>query len=113
MARSELKAPNQSLDDFLGAATWQRVCGREGGLTSPAWDEVPRHRHQVLVCQGPRCLARGAGEVTTTLQRLLAESSLGDDEGVAHLCRAEPPAQGRSVQYRLRRARGATELAES
>lgn len=151
MARSELKAPFQDLDDFLAAAAWQRVCGRDGGLTSPSWDEVPGYRHQVLVCQGPRCLARGAGEVTTALQRLLAERGLGDDEvlltatgcqfpcnqaplvtvqpddiwygnlddeGVAalvaeHLCRAEPPAQGRSVQYRLRRSRGTGEPTKS
>lgn len=54
--------------------------GGEPGLTSPAWDEVPRHRHHVLVCCGPRCTARGSDRTARALASGLAEAGLGDDD---------------------------------
>lgn len=56
------------------------VTGREAGLTSAAWDDLPGHRHQVLVCRGPRCTARGAETTATALTRALVEQGLGDDD---------------------------------
>ena len=35
------------------------ITGTEAGLTSAAWEDVTEHRHQVLVCRGPRCTALG------------------------------------------------------
>ncbi|NYF98378.1 (2Fe-2S) ferredoxin domain-containing protein [Janibacter cremeus] len=50
----------------------RRITGDEAGLTSAAWDEVPGHRHHVLVCRGPRCTAAGSegtlGAITAGLR---------------------------------------------
>ncbi|MFB6888610.1 ferredoxin [Kitasatospora sp. NPDC056327] len=62
------------------AATTKAITGTEPGLTSAAWEDVPGHRHQVLVCRGPRCAAMGAEEGLRTLVRTLAEHGLGDDD---------------------------------
>lgn len=56
------------------------VTGSESALSSPAWEEVPRHRHQVFVCRGPRCAARGAGETAAALTVELMRHRLGDDD---------------------------------
>lgn len=56
------------------------VGGREAGLTSPAWEDAPQHRRQVLLCRGPRCTARGAEATHETLVRALLAHGLGDDD---------------------------------
>ncbi|WP_235736874.1 (2Fe-2S) ferredoxin domain-containing protein [Nocardioides alcanivorans] len=50
------------------------------GLTSAAWEDVPEHRHQVLVCRGPRCTALGVEEATRGLVIALMRQGLGDDD---------------------------------
>ncbi|WP_223245565.1 (2Fe-2S) ferredoxin domain-containing protein [Streptomyces sp. CBMA156] len=62
------------------AAVTKAVTGTEPGLTSAAWEEVPGHRHQVLVCRGPRCAARGAEEGLRALVSELTAQRLGDDD---------------------------------
>lgn len=54
--------------------------GREAPLTSDAWEDVPGHRHQVLVCRGPRCSARGGDQVAEALAKRLRDEGLGDDD---------------------------------
>lgn len=49
-------------------------------LRCAAWESVPRHRHQVLVCRGPRCSARGAAGTATALGAELKRRGLGDDD---------------------------------
>lgn len=49
-------------------------------LESVAWEDVPRHRHQVLVCRGPRCSARGASALSGALNDELRRHDLGDDD---------------------------------
>jgi len=56
------------------------VTGSEPGLTSAAWEEVPRHRHQVLVCRGPRCSALGSDSTAEALVLALMRHGLGDDD---------------------------------
>ncbi|WP_456694611.1 (2Fe-2S) ferredoxin domain-containing protein [Aeromicrobium sp. P5_D10] len=56
------------------------IAGTEAPLTSQAWDEVPRHRHQVLVCRGPRCTARGSDATARALDVELKDRGLGDDD---------------------------------
>lgn len=56
------------------------VTGAEAPLTSPAWEAVPGHAHQVLVCRGPRCSARGSGATATALDEELRRRALGDDD---------------------------------
>ena len=56
------------------------ISGTEPGLTSEAWDEVTRHRRQVLLCRGPRCTARGADETGRALILGLVRAGLGDDD---------------------------------
>lgn len=50
------------------------------GLTSPAWEQVPAFRHQVLVCRGPRCGARGADATAEALSQELMRRGLDDDD---------------------------------
>jgi (2Fe-2S) ferredoxin len=56
------------------------VDGREPGLTSDAWEEVPGHRHQVLVCRGPRCSALGSDASAEALVLALMSNGVGDDD---------------------------------
>ena len=58
----------------------KQVRGGEPGLTSAAWEHVPAHRHQVLVCRGPRCTARGSDRTAEALAMALVEHGLGDDD---------------------------------
>ncbi|AJE39025.1 hypothetical protein SNOD_02415 [Streptomyces nodosus] len=67
-------------DAVTVAAEVKPITGAEPGLTSAAWNEVPGHRHQVLVCRGPRCTAKGADETLAALVRRLTEHGLGDDD---------------------------------
>ncbi|HYO38774.1 MAG TPA: (2Fe-2S) ferredoxin domain-containing protein [Nocardioidaceae bacterium] len=56
------------------------ISGTEPGLTSEAWEEVTRHRQQVLLCRGPRCTARGADVTGRALILGLLRAGLGDDD---------------------------------
>ncbi|MEV5000306.1 (2Fe-2S) ferredoxin domain-containing protein [Nocardioides sp. LML1-1-1.1] len=56
------------------------VTGSEAPLTSPAWEDVPRHARQVLVCRGPRCSARGSDATAAALADELRRRGLGDDD---------------------------------
>jgi (2Fe-2S) ferredoxin len=56
------------------------VAGTQAPLTSPAWDEVTPHRHQVLVCRGPRCSAAGSDATADALTLALMRAGLGDDD---------------------------------
>ncbi|MFF9125483.1 ferredoxin [Streptomyces sp. NPDC014889] len=70
-----------SADSVAAAAeSVKPISGEEPGLTSPAWEEVTGHRHQVMVCRGPRCTAKGADDSVRALARRLAEHGLGDDD---------------------------------
>lgn len=62
------------------AVAVKAITGEEAGLTSPAWEEIPGHRHQVLVCRGPRCTAKGADDNLRSLALRLMEHGLGDDD---------------------------------
>jgi (2Fe-2S) ferredoxin len=64
----------------VAAAAARPITGEEPGLASAAWADVTRHRHQVLVCRGPRCTAKGADAGWRTLVGQLAEHGLGDDD---------------------------------
>lgn len=56
------------------------ISGAEPGLTSTAWEDVARHRRQVLICRGPRCTARGSEETARALVLGLMEAGLGDHD---------------------------------
>lgn len=56
------------------------VTGVSAGLTSPAWEDVPAHARQMLVCRGPRCTAAGAEESWRSLTLALMAHGLGDDD---------------------------------
>lgn len=56
------------------------VTGSEAPLTCPAWEQVPRHTRQVLVCRGPRCSARGSAATAAALDDELRRHGLGDDD---------------------------------
>lgn len=56
------------------------LTGTEPGLTSAAWQEVPRHRRQLLVCRGPRCSARGSDATAEAVVLALVEAGCADDD---------------------------------
>lgn len=58
----------------------REVTGTEAPLSSPAWEDVPGHRHHLLVCRGPRCAARGAAATATAVGAALEAHGLGDDD---------------------------------
>jgi prevent-host-death family protein len=80
LAPEVLTEPDADRLAALLAAPARAVTGREAGLTSAAWENVPGHRHQVFVCQGVRCLARGADVVVADLYAGLESAGLGDDD---------------------------------
>ena len=51
-----------------------------GRLTSAAWEDVTGHRHQVLVCRGPRCTAPGSDLTAEALIIELMRQGQGDDD---------------------------------
>ena len=56
------------------------ITGTEPGLTSPAWERVPEHVRQVLICRGPRCTAKGSEETARAVILGAMEAGLDDDD---------------------------------
>ncbi|MFL6106071.1 MAG: (2Fe-2S) ferredoxin domain-containing protein [Marmoricola sp.] len=56
------------------------LTGNEAGLTSAAWEDVPDHRHQVLLCRGPRCSALASDATAQALVLALVRAGLSDDD---------------------------------
>jgi (2Fe-2S) ferredoxin len=56
------------------------VTGTEAGLESAAWQDVPGHRHQVLVCRGPRCTAMGSDRTAEAVILELMRLGQSDDD---------------------------------
>jgi (2Fe-2S) ferredoxin len=56
------------------------ITGAEPGLTSEAWESVTGHRHQVMVCRGPRCTAKGAVDSLRSMILAMMEHNLTDDD---------------------------------
>lgn len=70
-----------TLDDIeVALFDLKPISGTEPGLTSTAWEDVTRHRRQVLICRGPRCTARGSDETARALILGLMEAGLGDHD---------------------------------
>ena len=61
-------------------ARTQPVTGTQAPLSSAAWEEVPAHRHQVLVCRGPRCTALGSDRTAEALILALMRHGQSDDD---------------------------------
>jgi len=73
-----LLTADEQLPALVGAT--RPITGAEPGLTSAAWEDVPQHRHQVLVCRGPRCTALGSDRSAEALVLAMMEQDLGDDD---------------------------------
>ena len=58
------------------------ITGSEAPLTSEAWENIPSYRHQVLVCRGPRCAAKGSDENLRSMVKTMMENGLGDDDAL-------------------------------
>ena len=70
-----------TLDELAEAMAETRpITGTEPGLTSPAWERVPGHVRQVLICRGPRCTAKGSEETARAVILGAMEAGLGDDD---------------------------------
>lgn len=55
------------------------VTGTEAPLMSAGWEDVPSHQHHVLVCRGPRCAAKNAGDTSVALADTLRARGLADN----------------------------------
>ncbi|CAM3728610.1 ferredoxin [Tsukamurella strandjordii] len=80
LAPTLLAAPDPALLAAAITAGGAPMAADAAPLESAAWEEVPRHRHQVLVCRGPRCSARGASGLSGALSDELRRHDLGDDD---------------------------------
>jgi (2Fe-2S) ferredoxin len=82
--RPELAVASALVQDDVGLvaalADVRKVTGEEPGLTSAAWEDVTRHRHQLLVCRGPRCTALGSDATAEAFVLAMMERGLGDDD---------------------------------
>lgn len=86
-SRPRIFVGTQVLRDFspLGIeqaarAPFREVTGKEAPLCSPAWTDPPPASHHLLVCRGPRCMARGAEQVAQAVVEQLRRQGLGDDD---------------------------------
>jgi (2Fe-2S) ferredoxin len=75
-----LAAGTTVADLELAAAVLRPLTGNEAPLTSAAWEDVPAHRHQVLLCRGPRCTALGSDTSAEAMILALMRAGLGDDD---------------------------------
>lgn len=50
-----------------------------GSIDGKGWDEVPSHRHHLLVCTGPRCTYRRAGLLKDALYSELVKQGVARD----------------------------------
>jgi (2Fe-2S) ferredoxin len=61
-------------------ADTRSVTGNEPGMTSAAWEDVTQHRHQLLICRGPRCTAMGSDQTAEAFVLAMMKHGLGDDD---------------------------------
>lgn len=61
-------------------AVHQPVTGSEAGLTNSAWEQVPEHRHHLLMCRGPRCSAQGAAQTARAVAAEMRHRGWGDEQ---------------------------------
>jgi len=54
------------------------ITGTEPGITSEAWEHVQSHRHQVMICRGPRCTAQGQEDNLRSMIIAMMQHQLGD-----------------------------------
>lgn len=67
-------------DLALARAVVRPLTGAEAPLSSAAWEDVPSHRYQVLLCRGPRCTALGSDLTAEATILGLMRAGLGDDD---------------------------------
>lgn len=75
---NRLAAQLDDLEDVLKHL--KPVTGTEPGLTSAAWEDVPGHQRQLLVCRGPRCTAQGGEATMRALILEMLAAGLGDSD---------------------------------
>lgn len=76
------EADGDQLDALIDSAEsgGSEVTGQEAPLCSPGWENVPGYRHQVFVCRGPRCSARGAEATAAAFAATLTAAGLSDND---------------------------------
>ncbi len=75
-----LAAGTTVADLALSREVLRPITGSEAPLSSAAWEDVPGHRHQVLLCRGPRCTALGSDATAEATILGLMRAGLGDDD---------------------------------
>ena len=78
LVSTTLVSAESDLPSALSSA--RPVHGGEAPLTSSAWEDVPHHRHQLLICRGPRCTAMGSDETAEAFVLALMDHRLSDDD---------------------------------
>lgn len=75
-----LASGTSRVDLELAREVTRELSGNEAPLSSAAWEDVPKHRHQVFLCRGPRCSALGGDESAEAMILALMRHGLGDDD---------------------------------
>ncbi len=70
--------PLRAMPTMLPDTGASQLLGPRDTLTHPDWEDPPPVDHQVLVCRGPRCTAKGAAQVHDQLSRALDEAGALD-----------------------------------
>jgi (2Fe-2S) ferredoxin len=79
--KPEVRVAKRLMTDLAEIPEGSRpITAYEPGITSDAWEEVGSHRHQVNICRGPRCTAKGAVENLRAMVLAMMEHNLGDDD---------------------------------
>ncbi|HJQ04293.1 MAG TPA: (2Fe-2S) ferredoxin domain-containing protein [Nocardioides sp.] len=79
--RPDVRVAKRLADDLADLPSETRpITSYEPGLTSDAWEQVSGHRHQVNICRGTRCTAKGATDNLRSMILSMMEHELGDDD---------------------------------
>jgi (2Fe-2S) ferredoxin len=84
--RPDIEVANAALtsidrDELAEVSAQSRpITGNEAPMRSSAWEDVPRHRHQIMLCRGPRCTALGSDASAEAMIIALMTHEQGDDD---------------------------------
>jgi (2Fe-2S) ferredoxin len=79
VATAALKSVDR--DELADISSQSRpITGNEAPMRSSAWEDVPRHRHQIMLCRGPRCTALGSDASAEAMIIALMTHEQGDDD---------------------------------
>lgn len=64
---------------LANASSAALIADASGSIDGAGWDNVPAHKHHLLVCTGPRCNYRESGPLGTALSEELSKAGVARD----------------------------------